>query len=133
MRTVEQGEDYRLHALGIGGAGAIHRNLSVPALYEHVASQQEGLISNHGALAVNTGRHTGRSANDKFIVQEPASQDKIWWGKVNRPISQMKFNSLLARMKAYMQGRDLYLQDCSAGAESQLSDSPAGDHGIRLA
>ena len=117
MRTVEQREDYRLHALGIGGAGAIHRNLSVPALYEHVASQREGLISSHGALVVNTGRHTGRSANDKFIVKEPASQDKIWWGKVNRPISQVKFNSLLERMKAYMQGRDLYLQDCSAGAD----------------
>src|SRR5262245_31033816 len=117
MATVKKGEDYGLHASGIVGVGAVYHNLSAAALYEHVARRQEGLISNQGALVVNTGRHTGRSANDKFIVKEPSSQDKIWWGKVNRPIAQVKFNSLLARMKAYMQGRDLYVQDRSAGAD----------------
>jgi phosphoenolpyruvate carboxykinase (ATP) len=116
MATVKEGEDYGLHASGIVGVGAVYHNLSAAALYEHVIRREEGLISNRGALVVNTGRHTGRSANDKFMVKESSSQDKIWWGKVNRPISQVKFNSLLTRMKAYMQGRDLYVQDRSAGA-----------------
>src|SRR5207247_1492601 len=81
---------------------AVYRNLSVPILYEHVARRYEGVFSAGGALVVNTGRHTGRSANDKFIVDEPSSRDKVWWGKVNRPFPQAAFNSIHERMKAYM-------------------------------
>src|SRR5437867_442819 len=117
MATVERVQDHGLSAIGIAGVKAVHYNLSVPALYEHIARRKEGLIADRGALVVKTGRHTGRSAEDKFIVREISSEDKVWWGKVNRPFSQEKFNSLFQRMRAYMQDREIYVQDCAAGAD----------------
>jgi phosphoenolpyruvate carboxykinase (ATP) len=100
-----------------GGAGSIYRNLSAADLCEQVVRRGEGLFSDQGALVVNTGLHTGRSADDKFIVREPGSEQDVWWGKVNRPFPPEKFNSLLSRMKRYMLGRDIFIQDCAAGAD----------------
>src|SRR5437867_25441 len=117
MTMTDHKVDYGMNALGIAGIGIAHRNLSVAALFEHVARRNEGLFSEHGALVVHTGKHTGRSANDKFIIDEPSSHDKVWWGKVNRAISQASFNSLHGRMKAYLRGKDVYIQDCLAGAD----------------
>ncbi len=117
MATTEQKLDYGLNSQGIAGFRVAYRNLSVAELYEHVARRSEGLFSDHGALVVNTGRHTGRSANDKFIVEETSSRDKVWWGKVNRPFDQSSFNSLYDRMKAHIRDRDVYIQDCFAGAD----------------
>jgi phosphoenolpyruvate carboxykinase (ATP) len=62
-------------------------NLSTPALYEEAIFRNEGNIVNQGPLLVNTGKHTARAANDKFVVQEDTSSDDIWWGDYNRPIS----------------------------------------------
>ena len=63
---------------------------------------------------MRTGKHTGRSPKDKFIVDEPTSHDKIWWGEVNRPISEAHYDRLRARLVAYVSERDLYAQDCSS-------------------
>ena len=76
-----------------------------------------------GALAlpllVRTGQFTGRSPNDKFIVDEPASHDHIWWGKVNRPISPDRFEELHRRMGSYLQGKDVFVHDVWCGADPQ--------------
>ena len=80
--------------------------------------RREGFISHLGPVVVRTGQHTGRAAKDKFVVKEPLSQDKIWWGQVNIPFDEHNFELLHQRMCAYLQGRDIYIQDCYAGADS---------------
>ena len=76
----------------------------------------KGLIAAEGPLVVRTGKHTGRSPEDKFIVREPGSEAKIWWGTVNRPISEAHYERLRARLLDYAATRDLYSQDCLIGA-----------------
>ena len=98
------------------GAGATGTS-SVPALYEEAVRRREALISADGPLVCRTGQHTGRSPNDKFIVREPSSEDKVWWGKVNRPIEPQHFDALHQRMLNYVEGKELFVQDCYAGAD----------------
>ncbi len=99
--------------------GEVFVNLNAAQLYEHAVYLEEGVISEYGALIVDTGALTGRSAQDKFLVEEPDSKDNVWWGKVNKPFSQEKFNALKARVFAYLQNRNVYIQDCFAGADEQ--------------
>ena len=108
--------DYELDHHGIRGASRVYWNLNAPELYEEIARREEGVISKHGALIVDTGEHTGRAAKDKAIVREPGSEDKVFWGEVNKEFSQEKFNALKQRMMAYAEGRDLFAQDTYAGA-----------------
>jgi phosphoenolpyruvate carboxykinase (ATP) len=107
---------YGLENHGIGDARRVYWNLNVPELYEEVARRGEGILSEHGALIVDTGEHTGRAAKDKAIVREPASADKVWWGDVNKEFSLDRFNALRDRMIAYTRGRDLFVQDVTACA-----------------
>ena len=104
-----------LETHGIKNAKEIFWNLTTAELYEHIIKNSEGTISHLGPVVVTTGAHTGRAPNDKFIVQEPSSQDNIWWGKVNRPFPVDKFDALFSRILGYMQGKNLYVQDCYAG------------------
>jgi phosphoenolpyruvate carboxykinase (ATP) len=106
-----------LDAVGLQGAGKVHWNLSVAALYEEAVRREEGVISIDGPIICSTGQHTGRSPNDKFVVKEPSSDQHVAWGKVNRPIEEASFNGLLARMQAYAKGKDVFVQDCWAGAD----------------
>jgi phosphoenolpyruvate carboxykinase (ATP) len=92
-------------------------NLSTPALYEQIVRFREGVISHLGPVVVNTGEHTGRSPKDKFIVSEPDSEQHVWWGKVNVPISYVCYENLRRRMLAYFQGRAAFVQDCFAGQD----------------
>jgi len=92
-------------------------NLSTAELYEYAARRSEGIISAHGSLVVRTGQHTGRSPKDKFIVREPSSEDKIWWGDVNHPISEEHYDRLRARLMAYIADQQLFAQDCYIGAQ----------------
>lgn len=108
-----------LSYFGIRNVGQIHHNLSTPALYEESVRRREGWISHLGPLVVRTGQYTGRSADDKFVVREPTSEDRIWWGKHNRPVEPDRFEQLKARLQAYLQGRDIYVQDCYAGADPE--------------
>ena len=109
--------DYGLENYGITEASTVYWNLNTPELYEEIARRNEGIISSHGALIVDTGEHTGRAAKDKAIVREPSSEDKVWWGEVNKEFSQEKFNALKDRMMAHAKGRDLFVQDTFAGAD----------------
>jgi phosphoenolpyruvate carboxykinase (ATP) len=113
---------------GLKGQGEIQlekvrRNLSTAALYEEVIRLEEGMISRSGAVVVNTGVHTGRSPNDKFIVREPASEHHISWGKVNCPFEPGRFDVLYEHLLHYVNGKELYVQDCWVGA-SPLHSRP---------
>jgi len=100
---------------GITNIRKVHWNHNTPILYEDIVKNGEGVITHLGPIAVRTGLHTGRAAKDKFIVHEGETGDKIWWGKVNKPFEPNKFELLFRRLQAYLQGRDLYVQDCYAG------------------
>ncbi len=110
---------YGLEQHGIANVGSVYWNLSTARLYEEAIRRREGRLAHLGPLVVRTGQHTGRAPNDKFIVKEPTSADKVWWGKVNRPLEAAKFDALHRRLLAYLQGRDLFVQDCFAGADPQ--------------
>jgi phosphoenolpyruvate carboxykinase (ATP) len=95
----------------------VRANLSVAELYEDAIRAGDGIIAAEGPLVVRTGKHTGRSPQDKFIVRERSSEAKIWWGEVNRPISEAHYDRLRARLMAYLADRPLYAQDCFIGAD----------------
>lgn len=84
---------------------------------KRLSSRGEGKISKMGALVVNSGKHTARAAQDKYIVREPGSEADIWWGEYNRPIGPDKFAEVYGRLQGFLQGRDLFVQDCYAGAD----------------
>ena len=109
--------DYGLENHGIGNLRKVYWNLPTEALYEEIVFRQEAKISHCGPVIVNTGKHTARAANDKFVVKEASTEENIWWGEYNRPFSTDKFNGLVNRMQGFLQGRDLFVQDCFAGAD----------------
>lgn len=104
--------------LGLDQCGRIHRNLPTPALYEEALRRHEGILGSQGQLVVRTGKHTGRSPKDKFLVQEPSSQEKIWWGEINRPIDPTVFDRLQEKVAAYFHGREAFVTDGYAGAQT---------------
>ncbi len=112
--------DYGLDNHGILNAGTVYWNLPAPALYEEVAFRREGRVALGGALVASTGKHTGRSASDKFVVREADSEPHVWWGQYNRPFAPDKFEELYNRLLGYLQGHDLFVQDCYAGADPEF-------------
>ena len=106
-----------LDVLGIKNINNVYWNLTTPALYEQIIRRREGVLAHLGPLMVRTGAFTGRSPNDKFIVKESTTGESISWGKVNRPFSEENFNRLYHRVLAYLQGNDVFVQDCYAGAD----------------
>lgn len=116
-------ETYGLEKSGIINTKAIYRNLSPAELIEHALRRGEGKLSNTGALVVKTGKYTGRSAKDKFIVDTPAVHDEIAWGKVNRPIEESKFNALKAKIISYLQGKEVFIFDGFAGGDDKYKQS----------
>lgn len=107
---------YSLDRHGLNPTKTVHWNFSAPQLVEEAIKRGEGELSAGGALVTNTGHHTGRSPNDKFTVEEPSSKDKIWWGKVNRPISEEHFNLLRKEVVDQLNASDLFIFDGWAGA-----------------
>ncbi len=108
---------YGLEALGLKNLGRVYRNLSIPQLVEWALARGEGRLASNGALVVETGKYTGRSPKDRFIVSEPSSRDEIDWNHLNVPISEENFQRLYHRVLAYVQGRDLYIFDGYVGAD----------------
>jgi phosphoenolpyruvate carboxykinase (ATP) len=94
----------------------LRANRSSAELYEDAIRAGEGIVAAEGPLVVRTGKHTGRSPLDKFIVKEPSSARKIWWGEVNRPIALEHYDRLRERLMAYLADRPVYAQDCFIGA-----------------
>ncbi len=96
--------------------GNVLTNLSVAELYERAIAADEGVIAADGPLVVRTGQHTGRSPRDKFIVREPSSAAKVWWGEVNQELSEASYDRLRGRLMTYLADRELYAQDLYIGA-----------------
>jgi phosphoenolpyruvate carboxykinase (ATP) len=109
--------DFGLKNLGLTNLRIAYWNLPAEALYEEIIFRDEGRLSHLGPIIVNTGKHTARAANDKFIVREVNSGDRVWWGEYNRPFDADKFEELFARLQGFLQGRDLFIQDCFAGSD----------------
>ena len=97
----------------------IYKNLSVARLIEDSLHMNEGVLTDTGALLTLTGKYTGRSPKDKFIVDTKAIHDKISWGSVNRPIDRKIFTTIKENMKKYMAGRNVYVFDGFAGADKK--------------
>ncbi len=119
MSGIEEPHIVGLDTHGLTNLGRVYWNPSTPALYEEIIRRNEGFITHLGPVLVRTGSYTGRSPKDKFTVEEPSSRDKIWWGDVNRPFGESKFEILFRRLQAYLQGRDVFVQDCYAGADPE--------------
>ena len=109
--------DFNLSNIGIGNLRLAYWNLPVESLYEESVFRGEGVIAAGGPYVVNTGKHTARSANDKFVVREVSSEGNIWWGVYNRPFETDKFEGLFNRVLGFLQGRDVFVQDVYAGAD----------------
>ncbi|GAB0058639.1 Phosphoenolpyruvate carboxykinase (ATP) [Candidatus Magnetaquicoccaceae bacterium FCR-1] len=109
----------QLRDQGFEHTGSMHVDLPTAILYECAIHRNEGHIAQGGALVVETGQYTGRSANDKFIVDEPSSRDRVAWGAVNRPFPEERYNALRARVMAHLKDRELFVQDCRVGADAR--------------
>jgi phosphoenolpyruvate carboxykinase (ATP) len=109
--------DYALEYLGLSNLRKVYWNLPTEALYEEVIFRGEASISHQGPIVVNTGKHTARAASDKFVVREPSTEGNIWWGQYNRPFNPEKFDELFGRLQGYLQGRDVFIQDCYGGSD----------------
>ena len=113
--------DYGLQNHGLVNLRRAYWNLSTAALYEEIVFRSEGSLTHLGPVLVNTGKHTARAAADKFVVREQSTEDRVWWGTYNRPFTGENFGSLLTRLQGYLQGRDVFVQDCYAGADPEYS------------
>jgi phosphoenolpyruvate carboxykinase (ATP) len=113
--------DYGLQNHGLVNLRRVYWNLSTAALYEEIVFRSEGTLTHLGPVLVNTGKHTARAAADKFVVREQSSEERVWWGTYNRPFTGENFGSLLTRLQGYLQGRDVFVQDCYAGADPEYS------------
>ena len=114
-------EMYGLEKIGIINAAKVYRNLAPAALTEHALRRGEGTLSKTGALVVKTGKYTGRSAKDKFIVDTPAVHDEISWGDVNMPCTKEHFDAIKAKVFAYLQNKEIFLFDGFAGADPKYT------------
>ena len=110
---------FGLDKQGVRNIAAAHWNLSVPVLYEYAVRRREGLIGAGGAFVARTGAFTGRTPKDKYIVEEPSSKADIWWGDINRPVGEAVFESMVRRLTAYFQGREVFVQDMYGGADPE--------------
>jgi phosphoenolpyruvate carboxykinase (ATP) len=128
-------EDVRQHVdlseHGITPSGRVFYSPTTALLYTHTLERGDGQLAEGGPLVVDTGEHTGRSPNDKFLVREPDSEERIWWSKVNQDLDEDHFEGLRDKVVSYLERRDLYVVDAFAGADPQhqlslrvITDSP---------
>ena len=125
-QSIRKKNEYRIRKRGVleknrtVNVGNAYWDLSTPALYEEAIRRYEATLSHLGPLVIRTGQYTGRLPKDKFLVREPSSENKIWWGKVNRPFDPVRFDALKNRLFAYLQGKDIFIQNCYAGADTRF-------------
>ncbi len=117
----KKGQNADLKAtIGLENLGNVYWNLSAADLVETTVSKAQGQITDTGALAINTGEFTGRSPKDRFVVKDAKTEVAVWWGDVNIPLSTEQFDNLYNRMKAYLNGRDVYVRDSYACADTNF-------------
>ena len=117
MAITTRVEEGGLEDHGISTSGRIYRNPTTALLYTHALARGDGRLAEGGPLAVDTGRHTGRSPKDKFVVRESGSEDRIWWGSVNQPLDEASFEQLREKVTSSYATDDLYVVDAYAGAD----------------
>ena len=112
-----------LDQIGLNNVSKIHRNLNVDNLIDEILKNNEGVISSTGAPIVDTGKFTGRSPKDKYIVDEPSSNSQIWWGQVNQKIDEKVFDELFSKIVDYYNSdpNDAYMFDGYAGFDPKYS------------
>ncbi len=123
MKTLENKTviDPKLEYLGLRNLKKVHWNNSTATLYEHAIENKEAMISHLGPLVVSTGKITGRSPNDKFIVKDATTENTIDWGSTNRPFDPDQFEQMFERVKAFLQTREIFVQDAYAGADQNVT------------
>ena len=120
MQTELTNKEKSLKELGLSNLGNVYWDLSTAVLYEETIRRYEGILTHLGPLVMRTGQYTGRLPRDKFLVREPSSEDKIWWGKINRPFEIDRFNALKRRICTYLQDKDIFIQNSYAGADERF-------------
>lgn len=111
-------KSYGLKKIGIINPKIVHRNLSPVKLVEMALEKEDVLLSETGALVITTGKFTGRSPNDRFIVDSEKVHNKIFWGEVNKPISKESFNLIYSKIISYLQNREIFIFDGYSGADT---------------
>jgi phosphoenolpyruvate carboxykinase (ATP) len=106
-----------LSAQGLINPGTVHARLSPATLLEQALLRGEGLLTENGALVAYTGERTGRSPQDRYVLADPDKSQEIWWGSSNRPIEPLVADRLIDKVRAYLQGRDLFVFDGWACAD----------------
>src|SRR5436190_19722823 len=97
---------------GIASSATVYRNPTTALLYPHALARGEGRLAEGGPLAVDTGVHTGRSPKDKFVVREPGSEGRIWWGDVNQPLAEDRFEGLRDKVISHLERAEtIYVVD----------------------
>ncbi|PKP91335.1 MAG: phosphoenolpyruvate carboxykinase (ATP) [Alphaproteobacteria bacterium HGW-Alphaproteobacteria-16] len=120
MQLTDRMPKIGLEALGVGTDATIHWNLLPPQLVEHAVRRGEGRLAKDGPLVVETGKHTGRSAKDKFIVRDAETEDTVWWGSTNVGMTPEHFAALKADFLTYLAGKDtLFVQDLYGGSQPE--------------
>ena len=118
MTTTRLPGDVDLSGQGIDPTGRVYRNPSTALLYSHALSRGDAKLAGGGSLVVDTGKFTGRSPKDKFLVDEPSSTDRIWWGEVNQKLAESSFDGLRDKVTAHLGAAPaLYVVDAWAGAD----------------
>jgi len=107
-------EKASLSALGLEQVAAAYWNLEPAQLIEDNIFRREGLLTNTGALAIDTGEFTGRSPKDRFIVEDEITKDAVWWGNINIKFDRDQFDQLYNRLTAYLAGKEVYVRDAYA-------------------
>ncbi len=121
MQNARADRSHDLAQNGLRGIQTAYWNLGTSQLIEKALERREGTLADNGALVVRTGQFTGRSPKDKFIVRDPGTETTVNWGSVNQPMSEAQFDGFHDRMVDYWQGRDVFVQDCFAGADGAFS------------
>jgi len=112
----EHNQNHDLAKIGLTNQSAVYWNLQAPELYEHAISADEAVITAGGALMAVTGQHTGRSAQDKFIVKDATTETTVWWDN-NKSMTKAEFDTLYRDMLEHAADKQLYAQDLYGGAD----------------
>ena len=110
-----------LSEYGLRNLQSVHWNFGLPQLIEHALQRREGTLAATGALVVKTGQFTGRSPKDKYVVRETGTDQSVNWGPVNQPMSEDAFNRMYARVTAFLEAQELFVEDCFAGADPEFT------------
>jgi len=110
-------KDYNLDYLNLYHTGKVFWNLPPAELVEETLFNDMGMLTDTGALAINTGEFTGRAPKDRFIVEDDITRDTVWWGNINKKFDADKFDRLFEKLGAYLSNRDIYVRDAFAGVD----------------